>query len=103
MAAFRFLRCLIAQLALASLCAGALAQPTAQLPPVTVTGKGVRDPVEKSYRKMVRGMDLFERNRAMAPNATLAFRLLPRKRDTDMNRIRVDHDGGHAGPYYRPD
>ena len=90
MAPVRSLRCLFVQLALVSLGAGAVSQATAQLPPVTVTGKGVRDPVEKSYRKMVRGMDLFERNRAMAPNATLAFRLLPRKRDTDMNRIRVD-------------
>ena len=71
---------------LASLCAAAVAQ----LPPVTVTGKGVRDPVEKSYRKMVRGMDLFEQRRAMAPQATLSFKLLPRKRDTDMSRIRVD-------------
>lgn len=62
----------------------------AQLPSVTVTGKGVRDPVEKSYRKMVAGMDLFERRHAMAPDATLKFKLLPRRRDTDMNRIRVD-------------
>lgn len=75
---------------LAALGAGALAQPTARLPPVTVTGKAVRDPVEKSYRKMVRGMDLFERNRATAPDAALSFRLLPRKRDTDMNSVRVD-------------
>ena len=67
-----------------------MAQPTAGLPPVTVTGKVVRDPVEKSYRKMVRGMDLFERRHAMAPQATLSFRLLPRKRDTDMKSVRLD-------------
>jgi hypothetical protein len=84
-------RCLILCTALASVCAGALAQPTAKLPPVTITGTNVRDPVEKSYRKMVRGMDLFERRRAaIAPQSTLSFRLLPRKRNTDMNRIRVD-------------
>ena len=87
---FRLLRWLILPATLAAACGAALAQPTAPLPPVTVTGKGVRDPVEKSYRKMVRGMDLFERNRALAPQATLAFRLLPRKPDTDMKSVRVD-------------
>src|SRR6187455_1872130 len=84
------LRCLILSFGLASFCVGSVAQPTAKLPPVTITGTQVRDPVEKSYRKMVRGMDLFERKHAMAPQATLSFRLLPRKRDTDMSRIRVD-------------
>jgi hypothetical protein len=93
MAADRFLRLFVGHVALASLCAGAAAQqaPAAPLlPPVTITGKGVRDPVEKSYRKMVRGMDLFERRHAVAPEATLRFRLLPRKRDTDMSGIQVD-------------
>jgi hypothetical protein len=80
----RCVRLVFVNLTLASLSAAA------QLPPVTVTGKAVRDPVEKSYRKMVRGMDLFERHRAMAPQATLSFRLLPRKHDTDMGSIRVD-------------
>ncbi|MFC5500272.1 hypothetical protein ACFPOE_22205 [Caenimonas terrae] len=82
----RFFRLLGVSIALAATAAGALAQ----LPPVTVVGKGVRNPVEKSYRKMVRGMDLFERRHALAPQATLAFRLLPRKRDTDMASVRVD-------------
>ena len=82
----RPVRFLLVLVTLVSLCAAAVAQ----LPPVTVTGKGVRDPVEKSYRKMVRGMDLFEQRRALASQATLRFKLLPRKRDTDMSRIRVD-------------
>ena len=51
--------------------------------------KAVRDPVDKSYRKMVKGMDLFEEKRALAPNATLRYKLLPRKRDTDMRDILV--------------
>lgn len=38
----------------------------------------VRDPVDKSYRKMIKGMDRFERDRALAPQAFLRFRLLPR-------------------------
>lgn len=44
----------------------------------------VRHPVDKSYRKMVSGMDLFEKTHALAPNAALRYRLYPRKRDTDM-------------------
>lgn len=82
----RSIRLILVHATLGALCFAALAQ----LPPVTVTGKLVRDPVEKSYRKMVRGMDLFERHHALAPQATLRFRLLPRKRDTDMNSVRVD-------------
>ena len=57
------------------------------LAPVNVTAKANRDPVEKSYRKMISGMDLFEAERAMAPNAVLRFKLLPRRRETDMNNI----------------
>src|SRR5688572_31709025 len=55
---------------------------------ITVTGFG--DPVDKSYRKMISGMDLFERNRAMAPAASLRFKLLPRRNDTNMKRIDLE-------------
>jgi hypothetical protein len=51
--------------------------------------KAVRNPVDKSYRKMVQGMDLFEEKHALAPNAALRYKLLPRKRDTDMRDILV--------------
>ena len=71
---------------------GAVAQ-TVQPPslaPVTVSSKANRDPVEKSYRKMIRGMDLFESQHSVSPNATLQFRLLPRRRDTDMNSIELE-------------
>ena len=47
----------------------------------------VRDPVDKSYRKMAKGMDLFAQMRALAPQASLRFKLLPRKRSTDMASI----------------
>ena len=47
----------------------------------------LRDPVDKSYRKMVKGMDLFEQMRALAPQASLRFKLLPRKRSTDMESV----------------
>lgn len=61
----------------------------AVLPPVTVTA-APRDFVEKSYRRMIRGMDLFERQHAYAPNASLRFKLLPRKRDTNMKHIELE-------------
>lgn len=57
------------------------------IPPVTVIAKANPNPVEKSYRKMVLGMDLFEREHATSPNAALRFKLLPRKPGTDMNAI----------------
>ena len=63
-------------------------QPAAgQLAPVTISAQANRDPVEKSYRKMVRGMDLFERQRSLSPQGVLRFKLLPRKRDTNLNNI----------------
>jgi hypothetical protein len=49
----------------------------------------LRDPVDKSYRKMVKGMALFEARHAAAPGATLRYRLLPRRPDTDMRGIAV--------------
>ncbi len=55
---------------------------------VNVTG--LRNTVDKSYRRMVAGMDLFEKMRALAPRATLRFKLLPRKRETNMDDVRVD-------------
>ena len=84
----------------ALLCAGIVAMTTVAhgqpasgtrgLPPVTISAKANRDPVEKSYRKMLRGMDLFEKQRAFSPNSTLRFKLLPRKRETDMDTVRID-------------
>lgn len=69
--------------------AAALAQaPAKQLGSVTVTG--MAHPVEKSYRRMVEGMDLFERMHALAPNAQLRYKLLPRKRGTNMDDIQLE-------------
>ena len=79
-----------------SLCSGVAAQQKAAdisvpaLSSVTVTAKANRDPVEKSYRKMIRGMDLFHAQRSLSPNGVLRFKLLPRKRDTDMNSIEIE-------------
>jgi hypothetical protein len=55
----------------------------------TVNVGAMRDPVDKSYRKMIKGMDLFERMRALAPQATLRYKLLPRQPGTNMSGISV--------------
>ena len=60
------------------------------LPSVTVTAKANRDPVEKSYRRIIRGVDLFEAQHDLAPAASLRFKLLVRKRDTDMQQIEMN-------------
>lgn len=64
---------------------------TGALPVVTIAARANRDPVEKSYRRMVRGMDLFERMRGgESPNGVLRYKLLPRKAGTDMNNITLE-------------
>lgn len=52
-----------------------------------VTVATTRDPVDKSYRKMIAGMDRFERLHALAPQATLRFQLLPRLPTTELDGI----------------
>ena len=56
-------------------------------PAQRVTVAATRDPVDKSYRKMIAGMDRFERLKALAPQATLRFQLLPRLPDTALDGI----------------
>ncbi|MCA1858230.1 hypothetical protein LE190_20170 [Massilia oculi] len=65
--------------------APALAQGAGQ--PATVTVQSTRDPVDKSYRKMIKGMERFERERALAPQAPLRFQLLPRLPTVNMHGI----------------
>lgn len=55
------------------------------LPPVEISE--MRDPVAKSYRRIMRGVEVFERRRDLAPNAALRFKLLPRDRATEMQGI----------------
>jgi len=80
--------------AIACLCGAAHAQPqeggVKKLSPVTVTASTTRGAVEKSYRKMIAGMDLFERMHSLAPAASLRYKLLPRQPDTDMDRIELE-------------
>ncbi|WP_298927326.1 hypothetical protein [uncultured Ramlibacter sp.] len=90
---------LLAPLLALALAGPAAAQPASggALPPVTISAQANRDPVEKSYRKMLRGMELFERRSPqLAPGATLRFKLLPRRRSTDMSRIELDVIGSQT-------
>jgi len=83
----------MAVLAFSCLSTRVAAQPASEraLSAVTISAKANPDPVEKSYRQMVRGMDLFEQERAaLSPQATLRFKLLPRRLDTDMRRIEME-------------
>lgn len=57
------------------------------LPGVTVTGKSQAESVEKSYRRMVRGLELFEREKARAPQAQLRFKVLPRRTDVRLQDL----------------
>ena len=81
--------CTASWLALPQQASAQSAAPSA-LPPVSVSAKANRNPVEKSYRRMLRGMDLFEQNASIrAPGAELRFKLLPRKRSTLMQDIKM--------------
>lgn len=77
------MKSLLCSLALVASCGAALAAPD-----VVVTA--VRDPVKKSYRKMLEGAALFEERRSLAPAAELRFRLIPRKPDTPMAGIELE-------------
>lgn len=79
-------------------CAAPAQQAGQDLPtgkPQTVTVTSTRDPVDKSYRKMIRGMERFEREHALAPQATLRFYLLPRTPGVNMHGITLRVLGDH--------
>jgi len=71
------------------------AGPSAEPKPQTVTVTSTRDPVDKSYRKMIRGMERFEREHALAPQAQLRFHLLPRTPGVNMRGITLRVLGDH--------
>ena len=88
---------LLAAFCLTSTAQAATPQPALDAPTlssVTVSSKANPDPVEKSYRKMVRGMDLFDSEQArLSPEGVLRFKLLPRRMDTDMKSIAIEIAG----------
>jgi len=53
----------------------------------TIEITALRQPVDKSYRRMVQGMELFEEQHALAPQATLRYKVLPRRPGTDMESV----------------
>jgi hypothetical protein len=67
----------------------ATAQTKADAPIPTVTVPNTRDPVDKSYRKMVRGMDRYARDIALAPQSTLRFQVLPRLPTVHLDGVRL--------------
>jgi hypothetical protein len=71
-------------------CVGSVhAQPKGdEAPAVVVTA--LRNPVAKSYRRIVAGMERFEKRHHLAPAAALRFKLLPRHRDTKMEDVEVE-------------
>jgi hypothetical protein len=77
-------------LAFANACVAGLDEKSRATTLPSVEVRALRDPVEKSYRRIVRGMDVFEQRRALAPRASLRFKLLPRSRDVDMQGIALD-------------
>jgi hypothetical protein len=79
----------------AAACPQAIAQTSqgGQLKEVTVTSTASPKTVEKSFRKMIRGLDYFEQHRAQAPDAALRFKLLPRRAGTRMDAITVEVAG----------
>ena len=50
----------------------------------------MRDPVKKSYKKMIDGAALFEERKHLAPNAALRFKLIPRQADTRMEGVELE-------------
>ena len=65
-------------------CSSALAEAPAR---DAVVMSAVRDPVTKSYKKMVEGAALFEERRHLAPAAELRFKLIPRKPDAALESV----------------
>ena len=55
-----------------------------------VVVSALKNPVDKSYRRMAEGMALFEKRRHLAPRAELRFKLLPRNRATRMDDIELE-------------
>ncbi len=62
--------------------------------PMTIEISALKNPVDKSYRKMVQGMDLFAREHALAPEAALRYKLLQRKPGGEREGGKVPGAGG---------
>jgi hypothetical protein len=64
--------------ATACLLCNTLAVAAQEAPMQVVQVSGLADPDQQSYRRMIKGMDAFEKYRHLAPQAELRYRLYPR-------------------------
>lgn len=66
----------------------ALAAPQEAAMPV-VQVEGLADPDEQTYRSLLKGVEAFEKNRHLAPQASLRYRLVPRMDGVKLAGIEV--------------
>jgi hypothetical protein len=87
----------LAGAALLGISAAALADGADQpIPKVEVQGS-TQDRDQKSYRAMLAGMDVFDRNRGLAPTASLRFKVFPRHEGVSMEGLVLQIAGDHTG------
>jgi hypothetical protein len=70
------------------------AAPDQPVPTVAVTG--TKDPDWKPYRKMLDGMNAFDKFHALAPQAELKFILRPQKPDATIDDLKLRIVGDHS-------
>ena len=75
---------------------GAAPGAEAEAPVPVIEVQGLTDPDAHSYRKMVRGMDAFEKYRRLAPAGQLRYRLIPRLPGVRAEGVTVTVQGAHV-------
>lgn len=76
---------------------GAAAQAPVPVPvPVVEVPGAVPEREQKSYRNMLAGLDVFEKNRHLAPQAALRYKVLPRREGVAMEGLLVQIVGPHT-------
>ena len=78
------------------LCIAAAALAEQSVPKVEVQGTA-QDRDEKSYRAMLAGMDVFEKNHGLAPAASLRFKVFPRRAGVSMEGLMLQIAGDRTG------
>ncbi len=54
-----------------------------------ITISTLRDPVDKSFRKMMSGVAIYVKHKHLAPDSSLRFKLLPRQIDAHIETVRL--------------
>ena len=71
--------------------------PARSAPDAVVEVTAVRDDRDsKSYRKILDGMEIFEKNHPLAPGATLRFKVLPRRAGVSLQGLTMQIRGEHT-------